>query len=746
MLTRNPTTWWGALVALVAFVSCIVLPAVAASQTVALSPLWDYHNGSDYLPETPSTTGGVVSVFANPAAPTTGDHTEFAFWWDSINIRDNALDNWGLAFGRNLNFAVNSMTFWDTSDTRRVTDYQIGLASGGRGGAFGLAYRWSNGDTGVIDRQNAFLVGFIARPSPFYSFGMSGTWSTRTADALGVFDLGIRPIADDRITLFGDYSIRHGENLSEGRWGAGVDVRPVAGLHLGVKFRDADLIDDKEYRTTFSVGVVLGANSFDVLPSYVESDRTHTAYLYRHNPSFKPLPLDPTPFSKTPRYAVLSLENKRLTYQKFRWGDKKRVAWLDLARYLDGVKADPDLDGLVLNLAGFTVRPSIAWELRQKLNQLQAAGKEIVIHGDRMGMVTYYLATVADQLSLDPQGQLMLPGVALQRTYLKGTLEKVGIGFQEFRYFTYKSAAETFSRDSMSDADREQRGRIVDVIYEVLRDGVSDGRGMSHAQYDGVIDDDVILSAAKAQERGLIDQLARWEDLPAWLKEYNGGKLVGGPNQRYLRDYRETIWGPLPKIVVVYAVGECAMDTGIKGRATSKYLNKLAKDRNVAAVVLRADSPGGDPLPSDLVAEGIRKLKAAGKPVIISQGDVAASGGYWISMDGSKILTTPMTITGSIGVIGGWLWDDGLGEKLGLTADEVHRGDHADLFAGMGFPFVGGAIPRRPLNEEELNKVEDLIVGMYGDFVQKVATGRGLEEARVSELGEARRWRVRDAL
>ena len=188
------------------------------------------------------------------------------------------------------------------------------------------------------------------------------------------------------------------------------------------------------------------------------------------------------------------------------------------------------------------------------------------------------------------------------------------------------------------------------------------------------------------------------------------------------------------------------MDTGIKGRTTSKYLHKLAKDRNVAAVVLRVDSPGGDPLPSDLVAEGIRKLKAAGKPVIISQGDVAASGGYWISMDGNRILTTPLTITGSIGVIGGWLWDDGLGEKLGLTADEVHRGDHADLFAGMGIPFVGGAIPRRPLNEEELDKVEDLIVGMYGDFVQKVATGRGLEEARVRELGEGRVWMGGDAL
>ncbi len=742
--------WNGTRFGFVPLVFLTLAPLFAAAQedtSLLGTPLRDYHNGSDYLPQTPSVTGGAVSAFFNPAAWVTGDRREFALWWNSQNLRDNAVDDWGLSFGRNLGFALNSDVYWDGATTRRVTDYQLGLAVGGRTGSVGLAYRWPSGDKEPIGRRSAFVLGAIARPSPYYTFGLAGAWANGSSAAQGIFDLGIRPLADDRLTFFGDFTLSNDEKLSDGRWGGGVDIRPVKGLHLGVKFRDADLIDDEEYRVTYSFGVVFGAASFHVLPSYTKGgERMHNDYLLRFNPSFPPLPVSAASLSRSPRYVAVSLENKRLTYQKFRYGDKQRVAWLDLARYLDAIAADGDVDGILLNLAGFATRPSLAWELRQKLQAMQDNGKELFVHGDRLDMLTYYLASVADHLSLDPQGELVLPGVALQRTYMKGTLEKVGIGFQEFRHFTHKSAMEVFSRDSMSEADREQRMRIVDVVYEALRTGVSEGRDLAHSQFDATIDDDVILTATTALNRGLVDQVTRWDDLSKWLNQEKGGKVGGGPNERYLRDYRERVWARLPAVAVVYTVGECAMDSGIKGRATSKHLESLARDRNVVAVVLRADSPGGDPLPSDLVAEGIRKLKAAGKPVIVSQGDVAASGGYWISMDGTRILTTPMTITGSIGVIGGWFWDDGLGEKLGLTTDGVQRGAHADLFAGMGLPFVGGSIPRRPLDDGELQQAEALIVELYDGFVQHVAVSRNLPEARIRELGEGRVWMGGDAL
>lgn len=710
-------------------------------------PLRDYHNGSDYLPETPSVTGGAVSAFFNPAAWATGDRTEFAFWWNSRNVRDNALDDWGLSLGKHLGLAVSSDVYRADGATRRVTDTQLGLALGGRSRSVGLAYRWASGDTEDIGRHDALVLGAIARPSAWYAFGASGAFAAGSSANQGVFDLGIRPLGTDVLTFFGDYTLNQRQKLSEGRWGAGFYIRPLTGLHLGVKFREADLVDDEEYRVTYNLGIVLGATSFNFQPTYSEGgERLHNDYLVRLNPSLPPLPISLKGLARSPRYVSVNLDGKYLTYQKYRYGDHERVAWLDLSRYLDAIAADDDVDGIVLNLAGFNARPSLAWELRQKLLALQHKGLEIVIHGDRLGMLTYYLASLADQLSLDPQGMVMLPGVSLQRTYLKGTLEKIGIGFQELRYFEYKSAAEMLSRQDMSAADREQRQRVVDVIYETLRAGASEGRDLGLDRYEAFVADKVVVTANMARDLGLVDRVGRWQDISAWLKEQRGGKLVGGPSERYLRDYHDLVWGRPPRIVVVYAVGECAMDTGIKGRVTSTYLQQLARAHDVAAVVLRVDSPGGDPLPSDLVAAGVRKLRAAGKPVVVSQGDVAASGGYWISMDGTRILTTPLTLTGSIGVIGGWYWDDGLGEKLGMTTDGVQRGKHADLFAGLRFPLLGSSLPRRPLDEEEQDRAESLIRELYDDFVMRVAMGRNLSETSVREVGEGRIWMGQDAL
>ena len=346
------------------------------------------------------------------------------------------------------------------------------------------------------------------------------------------------------------------------------------------------------------------------------------------------------------------------------------------------------IDGIALNLTGFRGRPSLLWELRQKLQEIQAAGKKVFIHADRLTPNTYYLASVADHLTLDPWGNIAVPGYALSRTYLKGTLEKLGLGFQELRYFEYKSAMETYSRDDMSAADREQRQRIVDVLYETMREDVSRSRNVSYAEFDRLVDEKTILSPDEALELGLIDGISRWDQLPVALKN-QGAQLVAATPVESVRTFWDDQWGLPRKIPVVYAVGACAMDSGIKGRQTSQYLRRLAADPTVAAVVLRADSPGGDPLPSDLVAGAVRQLKDAGKPVIVSQGDVAASGGYWISMDGTEVLTTPFTITGSIGVIGGWIWDDGLTDKVGITSAVVERGEQGRPFC-LGEPAFPG--------------------------------------------------------
>jgi protease-4 len=205
-------------------------------------------------------------------------------------------------------------------------------------------------------------------------------------------------------------------------------------------------------------------------------------------------------------------------------------------------------------------------------------------------------------------------------------------------------------------------------------------------------------------------------------------------------------WGPRPTVALVYAIGECAMDTGIRGRETSKALEKFRKRRDVKAVVLRADSPGGDPLASDLVAREMMAYRKAGKPLLVSMGRVAGSGGYWISMNAARINASPFTLTGSIGVIGGWAWDEGLGKKLGLTYDKVQLGKSADLLGGLRIPFIGIQIPERNLDEREHVVMKNTMLSLYDDFTRRVALGRGLPVDRVREIAQGHVYMGRRAL
>jgi protease-4 len=181
----------------------------------------------------------------------------------------------------------------------------------------------------------------------------------------------------------------------------------------------------------------------------------------------------------------------------------------------------------------------------------------------------------------------------------------------------------------------------------------------------------------------------------------------------------------------------------MSSRALAKRIQDLAENDDVAAVVFRVDSPGGSPVAAAQVGEAIR-LCAEKKPVIVSQGQVAASGGYWVSVHADRIVAGPNTVTGSIGVIGGWIYDDGFGDKTGLSSDVVQRGARADLFKGLRLPLVNISIPTRKLTETELDRVEEVIRSGYDDFVETVAEGRDTTEAHVRDVGAGRIYSGQD--
>jgi protease-4 len=711
--------------------------------------LLDYHTLTDWLPETPGASAGAVGGFINPAAwsTTPEQRPEFALWWDDRSPDDSGLGNWGFAVAGDVGFGVNTRQVELDGRVRRVTDYQWGLSGGDRRGRLGVAYRWRGDDGEALGRENSLVVGLLSRPGRFLSIGASGNWSVETRARQGVFDLGIRPLGDDRLTLYGDYTLDTTDKLDDGRWGAGALIRPVRGLMLGVTAREAPETDD--IRWVGNLGVNLASVGFHWLPGFnADGDHDANTWLIRSDTPSRDLAaaenLNLLPQPNV--YAAISLENKYLTYQRYQYLDERRVAWLDLSNWLDTVSADPRIDGVALNLTDFRARPSLAWELRARLQGLRDQGKEVVIHVGRVGMMEMYLASVADRLSMDPEGDLVLQGFASGRTYFADMLDKLGLGYQELRYFKYKSAAEGGSRMDMSEGEREQRQRMVDVIYEQTRAAICEARGLTVEQFDELADGRVGMAPAEAEKLGLVDAVGRDADLKKWLRVERGA-ITGQPALAARADaYPEEQWGEPPHIAVVYAVGACDMDTGIKGRTTARYLEGLVTNRDVRAVVLRVDSPGGDPLPSDLVAGAVRRLIAAGKPVIVSQGDVAASGGYWLSMDGDEVLTTPLTVTGSIGVIAAWVYDDTAGDKVGLAYDGVKRGAHADLMQPVRDPLLGIAIPHRAMDEQELDLVRDYIMEAYDGFVAKVAAGRDLDEERVRELAQGRVWMGGDAL
>jgi len=595
-------------------------------------------------------------------------------------------------------------------------------------------------------RQTALVAGHIWRPGAAVALGLSGIASLQSRAKVGLADAGWRPFGRPWLTLHGYYGLHRGERAADGFWGAGAVLEPLPGLQLGATYRHRGGEDGV---VDLAVGITLGRQGLTVLPRVESGGISRTAWLWRGDSPERRLPDTALPRALRPtrRVVTLDLQHRLLTYQRYRWFDDRRVAWLDLSRVLDAVAADPAVVGVVLNLSDFHARPSLSWELRRRLADLRRDGKLVAVQLDRAGMLLYDLATVADRVSLDPQGDLTLPGFDLSRTYLRSLLDRLGLGFQALQYFPHKTAVEVLSRDDMSPADREQRQRVLDVIYAQVREDAATGRGFAPASFDSVVDEEVMVLPERALALGLVDTLARWDDLVTWAERRCRAARSGPPRpgDGPDRDAPNGRWGPRPRVAVVYAVGECAMDSGIRGRRLAAHLRALRRDPLVRAVVLRVDSPGGDPLPSELVAAAVRELRRAGKPVVVSQGDVAASGGYWLSMDADEVLTTPWTVTGSIGVISGWLWDRELHEKAGVHADGVSRGRHADLFRTVRYP-VGVDIPARPLNEAELSKARERILALYDGFVDHVAQGRSLPPDSVRAIGGGRVWMGPDAV
>lgn len=707
---------------LLAFFLAAVLVRPLCAQTFSQS----YYNEEQFGLTSPGAMKYGLYGYVNPAILADIDQGNIYFAWTDAAGKWSEFNNWGLfASIPNLGFdIVHQDIFGD-----QVTNYKLSAAFGSRAFSYGIGYGWSNGNASGSLLSDVYTLGVLVRPNRYLSLGIVGNLPTRQQKE-GILDLAVRPLGTELISLFGDYVVKKNVFPGENTWSAGAAIEAVPGIRITGRYFESKFFSLGVDLSLGRVGFTSGVNFNDA------GKRSYNIYGVRVG-AYDRNPL--AAFSSKDKYVDLNLLGP-LKYQKYRYFDNSNTL-LNLIEEINAAQKDRSIAGIVINTSGMKINYEMIWELRQKLSEFKAAGKHVVIYVDRPDIETYYLASVANKIVMDPQGIILLQGFLFGRQYYKNTLQKLGIGFHEWRYFKYKSAFETFSRDKMSEADSAQWQSLIDDFYSTAKSDICSGRNIQPSKFDELVNSRTIFLADDALKYGLVDAVGRWDTVKKIVKELDGsGEDFVKPGS--LDEFNlphDNYWGEKPRVAVIYALGICAMDEGITARKLVKDVEAAAYNRNIKAVVLRVDSPGGDGLASDIIAEAIKKCREF-KPVIVSQGEVAASGGYWLSMYADTIVAAPNTMTGSIGVIGGWAYNKGFDSMIGVTTSHVQVGAHADLGFGFTFPFLGITLPDRDLTPDEQAKAESSIETMYHEFVGKVAAARNRSYSYIDSIGQGRVW------
>jgi protease-4 len=370
------------------------------------------------------------------------------------------------------------------------------------------------------------------------------------------------------------------------------------------------------------------------------------------------------------------------------------------------------------------------------LAKFRASGKKILAYGMDWSKREYYLSSVADNIILNPVGMMEINGLSSQPMFLAGAFQKYGIGVQVVRVGKFKGAVEPLILDKLSPENRQQTQKLLDDVWQEWRQTVGNSRHVSPDKLQAIADSQGVLDATEAQANGLIDQVAYTDEVVTRLKQLTGSSQEDKTFTKIsLSDYAQVPGKSnksAKKVAIVYAEGEIVDGKGdeneIGGDRFAKIFSKLRQDSGVKAIVLRINSPGGSATGAEVMQREI-KLTRQVKPVVVSMGDVAASGGYWIASDSNRIFAEPNTITGSIGVFGVLFNGQKLGNNNGITWDVVKTAKYADT-----------QTVSRPRSPQELALYQRSVDRIYSMFLGKVAQGRNLTTQKVAEIAQGRVW------
>lgn len=705
----------------ITLLALVLLPAVASADTIGFQR---YYQQNEFSLTSPGAMRFGLYGYDNPAGLHHLKGGDAAIHWTSDDFLYDDQRWQAILAAPGISFSLGR----DNRGSGQVSDYKLSFGGGTDEAAAGFSIGWYRGDTDAQDLRTHFTLGTMTRPNRYTSLGMTGTISNDARYYEGVIDASIRPLGTPMLTLFADYAIGNDQDFSDGNWSVGGASEVLPGVRLTGRYFDTGTV-------TAGMQLSFGHTGFSAQSHQPDGGDSYQSYGVRVGAWDRNL-YDAW-FEQPSQYLELKLDEP-MSYQTLGIFDR-RQSLLDTLRYIDAAKVDDSIEGIVINSARMQVLPTMAWELKTALDEFRASGKTVLLYIENGGMTELLLSSAADQVIMDPVGTLTVPGFVSGTTYLADLLDHWGVGVEELRNLEYKTAFESLSRSEMSDPDREQRQALINSFYELWQSSMANGRDLSAESFDDLIERGIHLSPKDLKRAGVVNQLARYSELEDILENFAGAKreTIEPSGLRVLQTANDDHWGPAHRIAVLYATGMTATDSGMRTRELAETLSELREDNSIKAVVLRVDSPGGDILAADLLAQEVKRTQAE-KPVVVSMGNLATSGGYWVSMHAGTLVAAPNTVTGSIGVTSVRLWDKGLGERLHLNSDFVSRGESADVGFGIGLPFGGLSLPHRDLTSEERAGVMQRIDGWYDEFVRQAAEARNLPEAEMRRLAAGR--------
>jgi len=434
-------------------------------------------------------------------------------------------------------------------------------------------------------------------------------------------------------------------------------------------------------------------------------------------------------------------EDNPFDFLSERFGGGRTIGLDEILSNIRKAKENPNIVGIYLNVGAFSAGYASLKEIRDALLDFRESGKFIVAYADHYTQRMYYLASVADKVLLNPIGMVSFHGLSSTTTFFKNMLDKVGVEMQILQVGEFKSAVEPFTETQMTAANREQVSVFINSIWNNVLNEISASRNIPVETLNAYADQVLTFrEAEKALNAGFVDKLVYRSQVKEIIESF-----IDDTSRHSLALVRHAAMNRVPrnerfqrnKIAVIYAVGGIDMseNDGIVSRRLVRTINKVAEDDNIKAVVLRVNSPGGSAYGSEQIWHALTELREK-KPLIVSMGDLAASGGYYIAVAGNKIVAQPNTLTGSIGVFGQIPNFAGLANRIGLNFDVVKTNRMSE----------GVITGHRAFTPDERAIMQHFVNRTYDLFIQRIVEGRGMTAEQVKAVSEGRVWTGESAL